>query len=653
MENLSARPAPGQALAALEAHLRQQPNDVEALTDIAILLEASGETQSSLSRYDQALRLAPDHFRALLNRAVLAAALGRLDEALQDNLQLTKRYVGSWAAFYNLADVLLRLDRYAEAQAAIERALRLRPDAANILMLRGLVLAMLGRDAEARASFEHARRVDAAAAENFHAAAARAAGVAVPQRLTLDQIRLARLLERQKDCDWSGREWLIAGMRALAAELRQTTAPLEETGLYHTALSLPLTASEQQALAQGLALGLKNSVCYDAPASRTSSSTESRKIRLGFLSPNFREHPSAQLNWRHFLLRNRSRFEVFAYSLHLGEGPLRERIVSSCDAFREVGHLVDVEIAELIAADGIDILVDLSGHMDYARPGVLVRKPAPLRAAFLGLPGTMGMELIDYRIGDKAAIASEQIPFWGERLVLLPETAFIYNNEEPVSPIRPERETCGLQRGSFVFCCFNAPYKIEPDVFSVWMRLLVRLPQAMLWLIDGGEAVKRNLRREAVARGVKPERIIFASRLPRKDHLARHVCADLFLDTFYCGAMATAADALWAGLPVLTCHGGTMASSQSSSIVRAAGIAELVAPDYAAYESMALRLATEPQELAALREKLARNRMTCALFDTAQRVRELDCAFEMMWQRHLAGLPPESFAVPREAGVAA
>lgn len=654
-ESPSVTPAPVHALAALEAHLRQRPDDVEALTDAAILLEASGAPQAALARYDEALRLAPGHFRARLNRAALMALHGRLEGALQDNLQLTKRYVGSWAAFYNLADVLLRLDRYMEALDAADRALRLQPDAANILMLRGLALAMLERDAEACAAFDRARGADAAAAENYHVTAARAVGVAVPQRLTLDprQIRLARLLERQKVCDWRERDRLIAGMRALAAELRQRPGPLEEMGLYHTALSLPLTAAEQQALAQGIAMGVQNRACLKPSASRTGSDAENGKIRLGFLSPNFHDHPSAQQHWRHLALRDRNRFEVFAYSLRRSEGALRQRIVASSDVFREVSGLASEEIAACIARDGIDILVDLSGHMDFSRPELLAMRPARLQVSYMGLPATMGAELVDYRITDAFTTPPGEAGAWSEKLVFLPDTVWIYNDREEIAETVPSRKACGLPGQGIVFCSFNTSYKIEPDVFAVWMRVLAGVPGSVLWLLDGGEAVRRNLQGEASVRGIAPERLVFAPRLPRAEHLARHACADLFLDTFYCNAHTTAADALWAGLPVLTCAGGTMAARLGASIVRAAGLPELVAPYPAAYEAMALRLATHPEELAALRDRLARNRKHYALFDTARRVRELDRAFETMWQRHLAGLPPESFAVPREAGVAA
>lgn len=642
---------PREALAQIEELLRRRPAETDFLVDAGFILEELGEPQAALARYDEALRRAPGDFRARLNRGALLARLGRLEEALRDCQALARSHVGSAAAHYNLADVLLRLDRYADALAAADRALRLAPEKAETLMLRGLALAMLARDEEARAAFEQAQRTDAAAAGNYRAAAAAAAGVAVPQRLTLDprQIRLARLLERQKQCDWAERARLVDDMRQLAADLRRAPAPLEEMGLYHTALSLPLTAREQQVLARGLAMGIE----AQAGGSHTPAPANPagyRKIRLGFLSPNFHEHPSAQLQWRQLALRDRARFEVFAYSLHFSEGPLRQKIVESCDVFREASDLGDEDIAALIARDGIDILVDLAGHFDFSRPGVLARRPAPLRVSYLGLPATMDAALIDYRISDAFTTPPEERPFWSEKLVFLPDTFWIYNDREEIAGSRPARKACGLPENGLVFCSFNASYKIEPDVFGVWMRLLLQVPGSVLWLLDGGQAVRRNLSREAAVRGVAPERLVFAPRLPRPEHLARHACADLFLDTFYCNAHTTAADALWAGLPVLTCAGDTMAARIGASIVRACGLPELVAPNQVGYEATALRLASRPEDLATLRAKLAGNRANCTLFDTARRVHELDRAFETMWQRHLLGLPPESFTVPRDAG---
>jgi len=645
-----------EALSQIEELLRRRPAASDFLVDAGFILEELGEPAAALARYDEALQRTPGDFRARLNRGALLARLGRLEEALRDNQSLARSHVGSAAAHYNLADVLLRLDRHAEALASVERSLRLQPDVANALMLRGLVLAMLGRDAEAGASFARARSVDATAADSYRTAAAAAVSVAEPQRLTLDprQIRLARLLERQKVCDWSERGRLISGMRELAEDLRRAPVPLEETGLYHTTLSLPLMAADQQALARGIALAAEARAAAitprSIPAGGKGEKSKSKRIRLGFISSDFREHPAAQLHWRQLADHDRLHFEVFGYSLLSGEGPLRERIVEACNTFREVSELDIHEIATRIALDDIDILVDLTGHLDYSRPEVLAMRPAPLRVSYLGLPATMGAELIDYRITDAFTTPPEEESFWSEKLVFLPDTLSIYNDRETIADAVPSRRACGLPQHGFVFCCFNAGYKVEPDVFEVWMRLLARVPDSVLWLLDCGEAARRNLQRETAGRGIAPERLFFAPRLPRAEHLARHACADLFLDTFYCGAHTTASDALWAGLPVLTCAGETMAARLGASIVRAAGLPELVAADRGAYEATAFRLATQPGELAALRERLARNRTTCALFDTARRVRELDRAFEMMWQRHLAGLPPESFTVPPEAG---
>ena len=649
---------PNEALAQVEELLRRRPAATDFLVDAGFILEELGEPAAALARYNEALQRTPGDFRGLLNRGALLARLGRLEEALRNNQALARSHVGSAAAHYNLADVLLRLDRPAEALASVERSLRLRPDDANALMLRGLALAMLERDAEAHAAFARAREADAAAAGNFRTAAAAAVGVAVPQRLTLDprQIRLARLLERQKVCDWRERGRLIDGLRALAADLRSKPFPLEEMGLYHTALSLPLKAADQQALARGIALAAVEraaALSINAPAAIGSAGRTDGRIRLGFISPNLRDHPSAKLHWRHLALRDRTRFETFGYSLHRGEGPLKQRIVEACDEFREVSGLDSREIAARIARDGIDILVDLAGHLEHSRPEVFALRPAPVRVSYLGLPGTMGRELIDYRITDAYTTPPEEESCWSEKLVFLPDTFWIYNDREAIAEVKAGRREFGLPERGFVFCCFNTNYKIEPDVFAAWMRLLARVPGSVLWLLDGGEAVRRNLQREAASHGVAAERLVFAPRLPHAEHLARHACADLFIDTFYCGAHTTAADALWAGLPVLACLGDTMASRIGAGIVRAAGLPELIAPDRAAYEATALRLATQPQELAELRARLARSRSTCALFDTAQRVRELDLAFETMWQRHRAGLPPESFAVPRTSGAGA
>lgn len=642
---------PREALTQIEELLLRRPAATDFLVDAGVVLEALGEPEAALSRYDEALRCSSGDFRARLNRGALLARLGRLQEALQDNQTLVRGHVGSAAAHYNLADVLLRLDRYSDSLAAVERALRLAPQSAEALMLRGLVLSMLGRDGEAIASFSSAHAADAEGARQYRLAAAKSVGLGDESFLTTDphQIRLARLLERQKSCDWTERERLIVGMQEMAAALLQKIVPLDEKGLFFTSLSLPMTCAEHRALADGIAAGVAGRTSrHSAPIIQ---GRQHKKIRLGFLSPDFREHPAARLHWRQLAEHDRSLFEVFAYSIHPGDGSAsRKRVEEACDVFREVSELAANEVAGLLRLDGIDILVDLAGYTDSSKPEILALQPAPLRVSYLGMPATLGGNLIDYRLTDAATTPPETTTCWPEKLVYLPDTFFIYNDQEEIADTRPIRDAHNLPEGGFVFCCFNSSYKIEPDVFGVWMRLLHEVSGSVLWLVDGGDALKRNLRREASLRGIDPQRILFAPRLPAADYLARYACADLFLDTFYYNAGTTAADALWAGLPVLTRTGSTMASRQGASIVRAAGLPELVAPDQAAYEATALRLARQPQELAALRERLVHNRRACPLFDTAQRVRELDRAFEMMWQRHLAGLQPESFAVPRELG---
>lgn len=644
---------PAEALPLVEDRCQRRPGDAGTLVDAAIVLENLGDLPAALARYDAALKLLPSDFRARLNRGALLAKIGRLDEALRDNQTLVRSHVGSAAAHYNLADVLLRLDRYTEALSAVERALRLVPATAECMMLRGLVLAMLERDTDARASFARAHELNPEGAQRYLAAAAASVGPDGTAALTSDprQIRLGRLLERQRVCDWAERERLIRGMHELAADLRRAPMQLEEMGLYHTALSLPLASAEQQALAQGIAQTAVTRAGKSKVVARPTHTNE--RIHLGFLSPDFREHPAAQLHWRQLAGHDRSHFEIYGYALVPDDGlGLRRRCEESCDVFRDVSSLNVQEVAARIANDGIDILVDLTGYMEHSRPEVLALRPAPLQVSYQGLPATMGADFTDYRITDRYTIPPEESACWNEKLAFLPETLWIYNDREAIAEARPGRAECGLPERGFVFCCFNTAYKIEPDVFSVWMRLLQRVTDSVLWLLDAGPEVRGNLLREAAARGVGEERLVFAPRLPRPAHLARYACADLFIDTFYCGAHTTAADALWGGLPVLNWAGNTMASRIGASIVRAAGLPELVASDRAAYEEVAFRLATHPEELGALRERLARKRESGALFNTSRRVLELDQAFLMMWERHAAGLPPESFAVPSLDGPA-
>jgi len=369
------------------------------------------------------------------------------------------------------------------------------------------------------------------------------------------------------------------------------------------------------------------------------------KIRIAYLSADFRQHPSSTLSAHLFETHDRARFEVTGVSFGPDTGdPLRRRLERAFDHFLDVRQRSDADIAALIRERGIDIAVDLMGYTNGARPGVLLRRAAPVQVGYLGYPGTSGGAALDYLLADAHALPRGEEAHYAERIVRLPDT---YVPHDPTQAIgaSPTRADVDLPADAFVFCCFNHNFKIAPATFGVWMRLLARVGGAVLWLLDTNEAAQRNLRRTAAQHGVDPARLVFASRVAPDVHLARHRLADLFLDTHPFNAHATAVDALWAGLPVLTFPGSTMAGRIATSLLHAIGLPELVARDRADYEARALALATTPGALRALQEKLARHRETFPLFDAARYRVAIEAAYATMATRSAAGLPPVAFDV--------
>jgi predicted O-linked N-acetylglucosamine transferase (SPINDLY family) len=296
----------------------------------------------------------------------------------------------------------------------------------------------------------------------------------------------------------------------------------------------------------------------------------------------------------------------------------------------------------------IDIAVDLKGFTQDARPGILAFRPAPVQVNYLGHPGTMGASYIDYLIADRIIIPEEHEQHYNERIVLLPDSYQANDSTRQIAERTPSRTEEGLPESGLVFCSFNGSFKITPEFFDIWMRLLKSSEGSVLWLLDDNPAAVRNLKREAEARGIPSQRLVFAPRRPVEDHLARHRLADLFLDTLPCNAHTTASDALWAGLPLLTCVGTTFAGRVAASLLTAVGLAELIAGSLSSYEALAMKLAGDPAQLAALKAKLAQQRTCAPLFDTSRFTRHLESAFTTMWERQQAGMRPASFAVAAE-----
>jgi protein O-GlcNAc transferase len=352
------------------------------------------------------------------------------------------------------------------------------------------------------------------------------------------------------------------------------------------------------------------------------------RIRLAYLSADFHQHPTARLMAELFERHDRGRFEVTAIAFGPDDGgPLRARLKKAFDRFEDVRGKSDAEVARMLRALEIDIAVDLNGHTAEGRPGIFAWRPAPVQVNYLVYPGTTGADFMDVILADRIALPADQQPYMREKIVHLPDS-YQANDTTRVVPPPPSRAEAGLPDSGFVFCCFNNSWKITAPMFDIWMRLLSQTGGSVLWLLDGPHA--DNLRKEAKARGVDPARLVFAPKLAAEQHLARHQLADLFLDTLPYNAHTTCSDALWAGLPVVTCYGKAFPGRVAASLLKAIDLPELVTATPQLYEALALELAQNPALLQATKEKLARNRTTTALFDSERFRKNIEAAYEAM-----------------------
>ncbi len=682
------RRAAGDAAGALEAAreaARLDPGAAPIQNNLGLALQATGRLEEAAAAFRVAADLDPRYPKACYNLGNVLRRLGRMDGAernLRRALELQPRYPRAWnglgvvldgqgraaeaeAAFrkglelapddpklhYNLGNLLAAGDRPADALSCYERALSIRPQYREALFARASVLVHLERYREAIESLRHAIRlapedlraqllVGQAEFARFDYAAA---ATAYRRVLEIDpgqpQARGNLELCRAEVCDWEGRAESFAALRDQVVE--ELAAGRDSPVSPHGALFFPFSSAERQAIARRRAEQVAARV---APlraelALRYPEETANGRLRIGYLSSDFRDNALAHLTAGLYELHDRDRFEVFGYSLGPDDGSeYRRRIAAGCDHFVDLREASDVAAARRIHEDRIHVLVDLVGFAGGARPGIPALRPAPVQVIWL-YPGTMGGVFHDVLLGDPVATPPSSQAEYGERLVLLPDSYQPHDHRQPVPEGGGRREDHGLPPEGFVFCSFNAHAKIEPTIYDVWMRLLREVPGSVLWLLEQAREGRRNLRREAEARGVDPGRLVFASHVPRADHLSRLTLADLALDTWICNGHTTTSDALWAGVAVVTCPGETFPSRVSASLLSAVGQPGLVTGDLEAYEALALRLANRPQDLAGVQEVLRSGRRSRPLFDTTSFVRHLERAYRGMWEERRS-VPP-------------
>ena len=670
-----------EALMYMETALKVQPGAPETLSNYAITLSSLGRHEEALAALDGAIKARPGDAGQLTNRGAIKSKLGRLEDALEDfdqGLALDPRHAD---ALNNRGLILHALRRYEPALASFDTLLALGPDYSEGRNNRGLTLREIGRNAEALADFD---RVIAQAPQHAGAHVNRASILWRQEKLdeALESYGhalalnpdLPEALESRANLLWTRKRALSAAIADLEHLLR--LAPDRPYALGNL-LQLKMYAGDWRNYARDKARldeavragkpaaepfvyqGLSESpadllTCAIAYAARDYPPLESvarrgarraGRIRLGYVCGEFRAQATMYLAAGLFENHDRERFSVTAFDNGRDDAsPMRQRVIAGFDKFISIANMSDRDAAARIAAEEVDILINLNGYFGRMRPGVFAQRPAPIQVNYLGFPGTLGADYMDYILADAVLIGSGDRRFYREKVVTLPGSYQINDSKRPSGGITSRAEH-GLPADAFVFCHFNYGYKITPDLFACWMRILAAAKGSVLWLLADDPLFVENLTAEAVKVGIDPARLIFAPALELEAHRARLTLGDLFLDSIVSNAHTTASDALWAGLPLLTRRGAAFAGRVAASLLYAVGLPELVTQSLGDYEALAVKLAREPGLLKRLRNRLVETRHGAPLFDTVGTTRHIEAAYEKMQALRQNGEAPQGFAV--------
>ena len=637
------------AEAAWRHALALDPESAEASFHVGNCERHRGAIDAAIAHYERALKRAPEHARVRNNLGLALTAKGEVERAeacYRDVLAADSQHADALA---NLATLLHDQKRYQEAVAMYERAVATgREFPITFWIQRAVALNETGAIPLAEASLREAARLD----PRLHIQVDIGSLCVLQQKYEAADAAFERTLKLDPDnayaaamvafcrlqrCRWDGLEGRFS---TLHLYLEDDAPPVRYNMAPFTLLAMPLSPRLHLSAARRWAQDL----AARAGPVRTRlarSRVTGGRLRVGYLSSDFREHPIAALLAEVWERHDRTRLTTHAYSIGPRvASPQRARIEAAFDRFVDCSDDTIEQTARRIEEDRIEVLLDLNGYTTYAKSEILALRPAPVQINWLGYLGTLGAPWYDYVLTDRFAGPPALQPFFTERFLYLPDCYCPSDTKRSVAARAPERAACGLPEQGLVFCCFNSSYKILPEVFDVWMRLLQQVPGSVLWLAPGNATARANLQREAAARGTAPERLVFAPRVSLPEHLARHAHADLFLDTTPYNAGTTANDALFMGVPVLTCAGPTMVSRVAGSQLHAIGLPELVTTSLADYEALALSLAGEPARLQAWRQRLAAHRATYPLFDMARFTRALDDLLLAAWENRPSPASP-------------
>lgn len=595
-----------------------QPNDFDALHMLGVLCSSTGRHLEADKYFKAALAINSGFAPCHVNYGFCLVSQRRHSEAIERFDRASALLPNLGEAWLGRGNALRGLKRYDEAFAAYKKAIALKPNLAEAYAGCGNMLAALKRYDEAIAAYDHALAI----------------------RPDLEFAQGERLHCKMRICDWTNFKPDLQNLAATARDNRINSQPFHFLGISPSAQSVLHCARHWVA---------KNYPPSDPPLWQ-GKIYKHDVPRIAYVSADFREHAVTFLIAGLIEAHSKKNFDVLGISLQPEEASeTGQRIKRAFKQFIDVSAMTDQQAAQLIRDLEADIVVDLSGFTEQSRTGILAQRPAPIQVNYLGFPGTMGAPYIDYIIADRTVVPVQQQQFYSEKIVYLPDSFQANDRKRLVPAPPPPRAQLQLPDDAFVFCCFNNNYKFTPDVFDSWMRILKQVGHSVLWLVAESETVEKNLRKEAAARGIDAARLIYAPRVSYADHLVRLSAANLFLDTVPFNAGATASDALWAGLPVLTHAGETFASRMAASLLNAIGLPELVTETPEAYEAAAVDFATNPEKAAAIKERLRRNRVSEALFDTERFTRNIEAAYIEMYRRYQAGMPPDHIHVKHQA----
>ena len=634
------KPKP-KAVAAVNPALAQQ---IAAKLQQGLALHSAGQLEQARVIYEEILKLNPKHFDALQLSGTIAAQTKQWDKALGLLTDALKINTTNASVYNNRGIVLKELKRLDEALTSYDRAIELKSDYAEAYSNRGNVLKELKRLEEALTSYDRAIELKSDYADAFNNR-----GIVLQELKRLDEALTSydraiaikpgyeylfgtMLHTKMFICDWQNFETDVQSLSLKINEGEKSSPSFTVLALIDS-LSIQRKASE---------IWINDKHPINSSLGLISKYQRRNKIRIGYYSADFHNHATAYLMAELFERHDKNSFELIAFSF----GPdkkdeMRQRLSKSFDQFIDVRLRTDKDIALMSRDMQIDVAIDLKGFTQDQRLGIFSYRAAPIQVNYIGYPGTMSAVYIDYIIADPTLIPIESQQYYSEKVVYLPNSYQVNDRQRVIADKVFTKEELGLPSDSFVFCCFNNNFKITPDTFDGWMRILKAVEGSVLWLLEDNPIAGINLRKEAQTRGIDPKRLVFAKRMKPPEHLARHRAADLFIDTLPYNAHTTASDALWAGLPVLTCMGESFASRVAASLLNAIELPELITTTQEYYEATAIELATNPAKLKEIKDKLERNRLTTALFDTPRFTKHIEDAYTQMYERYQADLPPD------------